>query len=186
MKPIRAAFHRTAYFTGQSILAAAFLTTMLSSAPFLIAAHAETEPAVPQAATEPAAASAEAAQRKSPQATIDAYLGSLQKQDFSGAYDYIASTMRAGKEREEWAKEQQYIVQMGEVKIFGFQTFEAVGVTEDRAKVPNILKSQDKFLNQLGLDEYELYELVLEEGVWRIDYQTLVEGAERAEYFPEQ
>jgi hypothetical protein len=55
----------------------------------------------------------------------------------------------------------------------------------EKAKVPNILKSQDKFLNQLGLDEYELYELVREDGTWRIDQQTLVEGPERSEYFPE-
>ena len=30
--------------------------------------------------------------------------------------------------------------------------------------VPNILSSQDKFLNQLGVEEYELYTLVKEDG----------------------
>jgi len=119
-----------------------------------------------------------------PQATIKAYLGALQAHEFEKAYDYVAEPMRAGKDRAQWAKEQQYIVEMGEVKIFGFETFPAASVTESTAKVPNILKSQDKFLNQLGLDEYELYELIKEDGVWRIDHQTLIEGTERAEYFP--
>jgi hypothetical protein len=36
-----------------------------------------------------------------------------------------------GKSREEWAKEQQYIVEVGEVKIFDFKVFpaEMVGAT---------------------------------------------------------
>ncbi len=123
---------------------------------------------------------------RSPKDTVSGYLGAMQAHEFDKAFDFVSSTMTAGKDREEWAKEQQYIVEMGEVKIFGFQTFDAVQVTDTNAKVPNILKSQDKFLNQLGLDEYELYELLKEEGGWKIDNQTLVEGAERAEYFPEQ
>lgn len=118
-----------------------------------------------------------------PDQTVTKYLEAMQAQRFTEAYDYVSTALRGGKDREEWSKEQQYIVQMGEVKIFGFRVFEPV-MDGDLAKVPNILKSQDKFLNQLGLDEYELYELVREEGTWRINQQTLVEGSERAEYFP--
>lgn len=120
-----------------------------------------------------------------PDQTVTKYLEAMQGQRFAEAYDYVSSGLRGGKSQEEWSKEQQYIAQMGEVKIFGFQVFEPV-IEGEKAKVPNILKSQDKFLNQLGLDEYELYELVREDGAWRIDQQTLVEGAERAEYFPEK
>jgi hypothetical protein len=119
----------------------------------------------------------------SPEQTVSKYLEAMQNHRFSEAYDYVSSALRGEKDREEWSKEQQYIVQMGEVKIFGFQVFKPVMVGET-AKVPNILKSQDKFLNQLGLDEYEVYDLIREEGVWRIDQQTLVEGSERSEYFP--
>jgi hypothetical protein len=118
-----------------------------------------------------------------PDQTVTKYLEAMQGQKFEEAYDYVSAGLRGGKSKEEWAKEQQYIAQMGEVKIFGFQVFKPV-MEGEKAKVPNILKSQDKFLNQLGLDEYELYELVREEGAWRIDQQTLVEGSERAEYFP--
>jgi len=120
-----------------------------------------------------------------PDQTVTKYLEAMQGQRFDEAYAYVSSGLRGGKSKEEWSKEQQYITQMGEVKIFGFRVFKPV-MEGEKAKVPNILKSQDKFLNQLGLDEYELYELVREEGTWRIDQQTLVEGPERSEYFPEK
>jgi hypothetical protein len=35
------------------------------------------------------------------------------------------------------------------------------------------------------LDEHELYDLIKEEGAWRIDQQLLVQGADRREYFPD-
>jgi len=120
-----------------------------------------------------------------PDQTVTKYLEAMQGQRFDEAYAYVSNGLRGGKSKEEWSKEQQYITQMGEVKIFGFRVFKPV-MEGEKAKVPNILKSQDKFLNQLGLDEYELYELVREEGTWRIDQQTLVEGPERSEYFPEK
>jgi len=125
-----------------------------------------------------------AASDRTPEETVRKYLEAMQQHRFEEAYDYVSSTLRGGKTREEWAKEQQYIVELGEVKIFGFKVYPAI-ISGDKAKVPNILKSQDKYLNQLGLDEYELYELIREDGEWRIDQQTLVEGSERKEYFPD-
>ena len=125
------------------------------------------------------------ADARTPEQTVTGYLSAMKEQRFPDAYDFVSTTLRAGKTREEWAKEQQYIVQVGEVKIFSFQVLKAETQGET-AKVPNILKSQDKYLNQLGLDEYEIYSLIREEGEWRIDQQTLVEAPERSEYFPEQ
>ncbi len=125
-----------------------------------------------------------AADARTPEQTVTGYLSAMKEQRFPDAYDFVSTTLRAGKTREEWAKEQQYIVQVGEVKIFSFQVLKAETQGET-AKVPNILKSQDKYLNQLGLDEYEIYSLIREEGEWRIDQQTLVEAPERSEYFPE-
>ena len=126
-----------------------------------------------------------AAAELAPDETVNKYLSAMQGQRFTEAFDYVSTGLRGGKDRESWSKEQQYIVQMGEVKIFGFKTFKPV-MEGGKAKVPNILKSQDKFLNQLGLDEYEVYELIKEEGAWRIDQQTLVEGPEKDEYFPKE
>jgi hypothetical protein len=121
----------------------------------------------------------------SPEDTVRQYLKALQENRFPDAYQYTSSSLHRGLGKEEWAKEQQYIVQMGEVKIFGFQVFDAIMV-EGKARVPNILKSQDKYLNQLGLDEHEVYDLIKEEGQWKVDQQTLVDGAERREFFPEE
>jgi hypothetical protein len=121
----------------------------------------------------------------SPEDTVKRYLGAMQVHNFNEAFNYVSAGLRGDKTQEEWVKEQQYIVQMGEVKIFGFEVFKAVMV-DKVAKVPNILKSQDKYLNQLGLDEYELYDLIPEDGGWKVDQQTLVEGPERKEYFPER
>ncbi|HYC53857.1 MAG TPA: hypothetical protein VEL28_02850 [Candidatus Binatia bacterium] len=156
-----------------SVLAALVSTTALAAEE----AKPEAKPAAPApAATAPAG--------KTPEQTVEGYLKAMQDQKFGDAYELVSKALKAGKSKEEWSKEQQYIVQMGEVKIFGFKVFPAAVAADGTAKVPNILKSQDKFLNQLGLDEYELYELVKEDGAWKIDNQTLVEGAERSEYFP--
>ena len=119
---------------------------------------------------------------RSPEDTVKAYLSALQGHRFPEAYDYVSKALRGDKPREVWAKEQQYIIQFSEFKLLEFKVFPAVMVG-DKARVPNLLKSQDKFLNQLGLDEHELYDLVIEEGQWRIDQQTLVQGLEKAEYF---
>lgn len=127
--------------------------------------------------------SAIAATELTPDQTVTKYLEAMQGQRFSEAFDYVSVGLRGGKDREAWAKEQQYIVQMGEVKIFGFKVFKPI-MEGEKAKVPNVLKSQDKFLNQLGLDEHEVYELIKEDGAWRIDQQTLVEGPEKDEFFP--
>jgi len=131
------------------------------------------------------AIAAPAASDRSPEDTVKKYLAAMQEHEFNEAYDYVSTTLRGGKDREEWAKEQQYIVQIGEVKIFGYEVFKAE-IEGEKAKVPNILKSQDKYLNQLGLDEHELYTLIKEDGEWRIDQQTLVEGHEKSEYFPDE
>lgn len=134
----------------------------------------------------PAAAPAPAAGDMTPDKVVSAYLTAMQAQRFADAYQYVSTTLRAGKSQEEWVKEQQYIMQMGEVKILEFKVRPAIIGADGKARVPNILKSQDKFLNQLGLDEHEIYELIQENGAWRIDQQTLAEGADRDTYFPDE
>jgi len=141
--------------------------------------------ATPAAAAPASAAPADAA-GLTPDKVVASYLRAMQEQRFSEAYQYVSTTLRAGKSVEEWAKEQQYVMQMGEVKIIEFKVYPAIIGADGIARVPNVLKSQDKFLNQLGLDEHELYELIKESGAWRIDQQTLAEGPDRAEYFPDE
>jgi len=84
---------------------------------------------------------------------------------------------------------QKLFYEGGEVNIFGIDTRAAQSVDGDaacasRAVVPNVLKSRDKFNNQ-GITEFEIYTLVLDDGVWRIDAQeTLFEQADVDRYFP--
>lgn len=158
-----------------------------AEAPAAPAAEAPAAPAAAEAA--PAAAPAQPAAdaaASTPDQVVTSYLKAMQEQRFQDAYQYVSRTLRAGKSQEEWAKEQQYVMQMGEVKIIDFKVYPAIISADGIARVPNVLKSQDKFLNQLGLDEHEIYELVKEDGQWKIDQQTLAEGPDRAEYFPDE
>lgn len=142
----------------------------------------EAKPAAPA----PAAAAPAPAGEMTPDKVVGAYLKAMQDQRFADAYQYTSTTLRAGKSQEEWVKEQQYIMQMGEVKILEFKPYPAIIGADGIARVPNILKSQDKFLNQLGLDEHEIYELIKQDGGWKIDQQTLAEGPDRDTYFPNE
>ena len=131
-----------------------------------------------------------AADAISPEETLKRYLTAVQGQDFEKAYELVSKGMkterRTGQVRpkEVWVKESQYIVQLSEAKIFDFQIFPGK-IEGETAKVPNLLSSQDKFLNQLGVEEHELYTLVKEDGVWKVDQQEMViDAAGMATWFP--
>ncbi|MEB2284183.1 MAG: hypothetical protein OZ922_05840 [Myxococcales bacterium] len=117
-----------------------------------------------------------------PEETVKTYLEAMKEQKFAEAYKQISKGMAANKDAEAWSKEQKYIFQTGEVKIFKYEVFPGK-IEGDTAKVPNILSSQDKFLNQLGADEYELYTLIKENGEWKIDQQEIVEKADQGKWF---
>ena len=166
-------------------LPAGLLALLLTALPLAAAAADPSNAPANAPATAPAAAPAPAAAGAlTPEKVVEAYLKAMQEQRFGDAYAFVSKTLRAGKDKEQWSKEQQYIIQMGEVKILDFKVHPAQIGKDGVARVPNLLKSQDKFLNQLGLDEHEVYELVQEDGAWRIDQQTLAEGADRDKYFP--
>ena len=93
--------------------------------------------------------------------------------------------MRQGKDREVWVKEQKTGMSFADVKIFDFKVYPGK-VEGDVAHVPDVLSSQDRFVNQLGLTEYELYTLVKENGVWKVDQQVIVEPGDLAKWFPDK
>lgn len=131
------------------------------------------------------------AAERSPEETVRLYLTALRDQDFSAAYDLVSTAMKKEpstgevKTREVWVKESQVLVQVAQVKIFGFRIYPAK-IEGEEAKVPNVLSSQDRFLNQLGVDENELYTLVREDGQWKVDRQEIViESDEIAKWFTE-
>jgi len=117
-----------------------------------------------------------------PEATVTEYLKAMQAQKYEDAYKQISKAMAGGKDAEAWAKEQKYMMQSADVHIFKFDVYPAK-IDGDSAKVPNILSSQDKFLNQLGADEYELYTVIKENGDWRIDQQEQVDKSDQEKWF---
>jgi hypothetical protein len=132
------------------------------------------------------------AEELSPEETLKRYLGAIQAQDFDKAYDVVSKAMKTDrrtgqvKSKEVWTKESQYIFAFSEAKIFDFKVLPGK-VDGQKAMVPNVLSSQDKFLNQLGVEEYELYTLVKEDGAWKVDQQQeVVEPAEIAKWFPKK
>jgi hypothetical protein len=130
-----------------------------------------------------ACAFAATAEELTPEATVKAYLSALKAGDFKAAYPYVSKEMAQSKSQEEWAKEMQFVMQMTEAKIFEFKVYP--GKTEqDKAYVPNLLSSQDKYLNQLGVEEHELYTLIREDGRWKINQQQIVERSDLSKWFP--
>ena len=120
----------------------------------------------------------------SPEETVRHYLQDVKDGNFDDAYELVSKAMRRGKDKEVWAKEQKAGMAFAEVKVFEFHV-QPAKVDGDTARVPNILSSQDRFVNQLGLTEYELYTLVKEDGRWKVDQQTLVEPPDVPKWFPE-
>jgi len=119
----------------------------------------------------------------SPEETVRRYLQALKDGRFDAAYDLVSKAMKQGKDREVWVKEQKTGMAFADVKIFEFHVHpgKAEGST---AHVPNVLSSQDRFVNQLGLTEYELYTLLKEDGAWKIDSQVIVEPKDVSKWFP--
>ncbi len=129
------------------------------------------------------AGQAGALQTGSPEDVVTRYLRALKDGKPAEAYDLVSKAMRQGKDKEVWVKEQQALLSMADVKIFDFTVYPGK-IDGDRAQVPNILESQDKFVNTLGLTEHELYTLVREDGGWKVDSQILLEQAEIPKWFP--
>lgn len=118
-----------------------------------------------------------------PEETVKQYLTAVKAGDFNAAYPLVTRDMAQNKSKDEWVKEQQWVMQMAEVKIFEFEVYPGK-VEGEKAYVPNVLNSQDKFLNQLGVVEHELYTLLKEDGRWKINQQQIVENTDLAKWFP--
>ncbi len=117
-----------------------------------------------------------------PEETVRRYLQSMKDQKADAAYDLVSKAMRGGKGRAQWVKDQAEGMAFAEVKIFDFEVFPAK-IEGDKAFVPNVLSSQDRFVNQLGLTEHELYTLVREDGAWKVDEQLIVEPPDIPKWF---
>src|SRR5262249_4687026 len=123
------------------------------------------------------------ADASSPEDVLKRYLQAVKDEKFDQVYDLVSQAMRQGKDKEAYVKEQKAMMAYADVKIFDFTVYPGK-VEGDKAQVPNILESQDRFVNTLGLTDYELYTLVRENGAWKVDSQLLLEPAEQPKWFP--
>jgi hypothetical protein len=117
-----------------------------------------------------------------PEQVVTRYLTAMKASDFAAAYDQLTKAMVQNKNRDEWAKEQQWMTQMSDAKVFEFKVYPGK-IEGEKAFVPNVLSSQDKFFNQLGVEEHELYTLVRENGRWKINQQELLEKEQQGAWF---
>ena len=118
-----------------------------------------------------------------PEDVVNRYLGALKDGKFDDAFDLVSAAMKQGKDQDAWVKEQKQLAAFADVKIFDFQV-QPAKVEGERAQVPNVLSSQDRFVNTLGLTEYEVYTLLREDGKWKVDSQILVETPDIPKWFP--
>jgi hypothetical protein len=119
-----------------------------------------------------------------PEDVVKRYLTAMQKGDFKTAYGELTPEMRGNLDEEKWVVQQTLVMKLGEVQIDSFEIFPAK-IQGEKAIVPNLLKSKDKYINQTGANEYELYTLVRgTEAGWKIDQQQLVETDAVGEWFP--
>ena len=128
-------------------------------------------------------ASLVSAAERTPEETVKSYLTAVKAGNFADAYQYISKSMARNKSKDDWVKEQQWVMQMAEAKIFEFKVYPSK-VQGEKAFVPNVLSSQDKYLNQLGVEEQELYTLIREDGSWKISQQEMVEREDLDKWFP--
>jgi hypothetical protein len=117
-----------------------------------------------------------------PEQVVAHYLSAIKSYDFPEAHLYLTDEMTRGFDAFNWAVEQKQIYKYAEVEIYGYKVYEAV-IQDNKASVPNILRSRDKFINKSGADEYEIYVLNKVGGDWYIDRQKLVNEKDREKWF---
>ena len=119
-----------------------------------------------------------------PEEVVKTYLEAIKKGDFKAAYAVLTPEMRGDLDEEKWVAQQIVVMKLGEVTIDSYRVFPAK-MEGGKAIVPNLLKSRDKYINQTGANEYELYTLVQgPDQQWRIDQQALVETDAVRKWFP--
>lgn len=131
-----------------------------------------------------ALAATEVPGERKPEDVVRTYLEAVKKGDYKSAYPLLTAEMQGNLDEEKWVAQQIIVMKLGEVMIDSYRVFPA-RMDGTKAIVPNLLKSKDKFINQKGLNEYELYTLVQgPDKKWLIDQQSLVETDAVSKWFP--
>lgn len=126
-----------------------------------------------------------------PRAVVRNYLTAMKDKRFEDAYQFVTASMTDGKPVAEWAEQQRKMFDIARVVINEIDVRSAhrelknVFMCAATAKVPNVLHAGD-VLNNQGSTEFEIYSLVLDGGMWKIDSQeTLFDEAMIHQWFPD-
>lgn len=133
----------------------------------------------------------ECARDPGPRQAVEAFMHAMKARKFEEAYQYVTANMTDGRPVMGWAALQKKMFDLGGVSIGTIDVRDATIESIDsktcapRAKVPNVLRAGD-VLNTEGSVEFEIYDMVLENGKWKIDAQdSLYEEAEIRRWFPD-
>ncbi len=125
-----------------------------------------------------------------PRAAVLGYVTAMKDKRFEDAYPFVTATMTDGKPVAEWAGLQRKMFEMGGVAIGEIDVrsphreLKNIFMCAATAKVPNVLHAGD-VLNNQGSTEFEIYNVVLEGGAWKIDSQeTLFDEPMIHRWFP--
>ena len=128
--------------------------------------------------------SSTAVDEASPEETLRRFLSAMQSEQYQAAYDLASRGMKRGRSTEVWAEAMRNLLQPSQAQIREFEVFPGK-IEGEKAIVPTIMSSQDKFLHNFGVEERELYRLVKEDGAWKVDGQEgVVSSEEMAKWFP--
>lgn len=126
-----------------------------------------------------------------PRTAVQGYLAAMKDKRFEDAYQFVTANMTDSKPVAEWAGQQRKMFDMGGVIINhidvrrAHRELENVFMCAATATVPNVLHAGD-VLNNQGSTEFEIYNLVLERGAWKIDSQeTLFDETIIHQWFPD-
>jgi len=125
-----------------------------------------------------------------PRKAVESFMQAMKARKFEEAYQYVTANMTDGRPVDGWAALQKKMFDLGGVSIGQIDVRDATIEVVDgktcapRAKVPNVLRAGD-VLNTQGSVEFEVYDVVLEDGKWRIDAQnSLYQEDEIRRWFP--
>ncbi len=126
-----------------------------------------------------------------PQMAVLDYLSAMKDERFEDAYLFVTVSMTDGKPVAAWAAQQRKMYELGAVKINeldvrkGHRNLKNMFTCAGSARVPNVLHATDVF-NSQGSTEFEVYSVVMDDGVWKIDSQeTLFDETAIKQWFPE-
>ena len=126
-----------------------------------------------------------------PRVAVQSYITAMKDQRFDDAYNFVTATMTDGLPVEDWVVQQSDMFKMAKIVINkidvrrGYRELNNIFMCAPVAKVSNVLHASD-FLNNQGSSEHEIYTVIIDDGVWKIDSQeTLFDDQLIHQWFPE-